>query len=103
MGRWGGGEEIYGNKMLKPLQWYHMAVTKDGDKMTIFIDGKRVGSRILGDKTMDFRTIFVGRMTSNQNMNRTEARGLVGHIDELAIFDRALSIPEIRTLASGRQ
>jgi hypothetical protein len=42
-------------------------------------------------------------MTPNAELSRTDAHGLVGHIDELAIFDRALAADEIKTLASGKR
>ncbi|MFK7910747.1 MAG: LamG-like jellyroll fold domain-containing protein [Akkermansiaceae bacterium] len=100
---WGGGTEVYGNKLLKPLHWHHMAATKKGEKLTIYLDGQKVGSQNVGNAVMDFRSIIVGRMTSNSKLSRTDARGLVGHIDELAIFDRALGADEIKTLASGKQ
>lgn len=38
-------------------------------------------------------------LNGNTGHSRTEARGLVGHIDELAVFPRALSDAEIQTLA----
>ncbi|MFT5905878.1 MAG: hypothetical protein ACI9E1_001483, partial [Cryomorphaceae bacterium] len=49
------------------------------------------------------RPIFIGRMTSNPELDRVQARGLVGRIDELSIFDRALTADEIHALASGQQ
>jgi hypothetical protein len=100
---WEGGEEVYGHTLLKPLHWHHMVATREGGTLTIYLDGKIVGSREVGAEPMDYRQIFIGRMTSNPDLNRTDARGLVGRIDELAIFDRALTVKEIETLASGQQ
>lgn len=48
---------------------------------------------------LDCRQIFVGRLNGNATQTRMEARGLVGHIDELAIYTRALTDKEIRKLA----
>jgi hypothetical protein len=42
----------------------------------------------------------VGRLNGNREQSRMESRGLVGHIDELAVFPRALSDGEIRRLGN---
>jgi hypothetical protein len=48
---------------------------------------------------LDSQQMFVGRLNGNAAQSRMEARGLVGHLDELAIFPRALSEAEILRLA----
>ena len=100
---WEGGEEVYGDTLLKPLHWHHMAATREGSTLTIYLDGKKVGSREVGAEPMNFRQIFIGRMTSSPDLIRSKARGLVGRIDELAIFDRALTVNEVETLATGQK
>ncbi len=99
---WEGGEEVYGDTLLKPLHWHHMAVTREGGTLTIYLDGVNVGSREVSAEPMNYRQIFIGRMTSSPDLNRVKALGLVGRIDELAIFNRALTVSEVEILASGQ-
>jgi Concanavalin A-like lectin/glucanases superfamily len=96
---WDGGPEIYGNTRLRPLHWYHVAATREGGQLALYLDGVMVGSEAAGSMPLECHQIFVGRLNGNASQPRMEARGLVGHLDELAIFPRALTQSEIRRLA----
>jgi hypothetical protein len=101
---WNGGEEIVGAVSLLPLRWHHLAMTRDNDSVTIFLDGRIVARGSAGAMELDCREVFIGRLNGNAGQSRTEARGMVGHIDELAVFPRALKDPEIRRLGiSGKR
>ena len=52
--------------------------------------------------SFDFRQIYFGRISPNPKMSRSKAQGLMGRIDELVLFDRALTESEVVTLANGR-
>lgn len=97
---WDGGAEVYGNLQLRPLHWYHIAATRTGGEVKLYLDGEVIAREFVGSMPLDSRQIFVGRLNANRSQTRMEARGLVGHIDELAIFQRALSDAEIRRLGS---
>jgi hypothetical protein len=97
---WDGGVEVYGNMQVRPLHWHHIAATRNREVVTLYLDGEVVARESAGDMPLDSRMIFVGRLNGNSDQSRMEARGLVGHIDELAIFPRALSDEEIRRLGS---
>jgi len=96
---WDGGVEVYGNTLLRPLHWHHIATTRKGNQLSLFLDGVAVGRESVGSMSLDYREIFVGRLNGNADQPRSEARGLVGHIDELAVFPRALTNAEVRELA----
>ncbi len=97
---WDGGVEVYGNMQVRPLHWHHIAATRNREMVTLYLDGVVVAREPAGAMPLDSRMIFVGRLNGNPEQSRMEARGLVGHIDELAIFPRALSDDEIRRLGS---
>lgn len=96
---WDGGVEVFGNTPLLPLHWHHIAATREGDQFSLYLDGVMVGRESAGSMPLDCREIFVGRLNGNASQSRMEARGLVGRIDELAVFPRALTDDEIRKLA----
>jgi hypothetical protein len=96
---WDGGSGVYGNIQMRPQHWYHIAATREGDLLTIYLDGAIVGREIVGSMPLECREIFVGRLNGNASQSRMEARGLVGHLDELVIFPRALTETELRKLA----
>jgi hypothetical protein len=97
---WDGGVELFSNARLRPLQWHHIATTRSKDTVTLYLDGEVVARESVGNMPLDCRQIYVGRLNANPDQSRMEARGLVGHIDELAIFTRALTDEEVRRLGS---
>lgn len=97
---WHGGREVYGKMEVRPLHWHHIAAVRNRDEMTLYLDGVVVARETVGSMPLDCRNIFIGRLNGNSHQSRMEARGLVGHIDELAIFPRALSDDEIRRLGT---
>lgn len=96
---WDGGAEIVGAALLRPLHWHHIAATRADGMVTLYLDGAPVARKTAGSMPLDCREIFIGRLNGNTSQSRNEARGMVGHIDELAVFPRALTDEEIRTLA----
>jgi hypothetical protein len=100
---WDGGVEVHGNSDLRPLHWYHVAVTRGDGRITLYLDGEAVASEQVGDMPLDCRNLYLGRLNANRAHNRMEARGLVGYLDELAIFPQALSMKEISRLARGAE
>jgi hypothetical protein len=95
---WDGGAEIVGPARLRPLHWHHIAATRSNGVATIYLDGRMIARETVGSMPLDCREIFVGRLNGNTQQARTESREMVGHIDELAIFPRALSQHEIQRL-----
>ncbi len=70
--------------------WHHFALTYDGDKQNLYLNGALVNSRALvGEIETNFNNLFIG-----YNFN--------GLIDELKIYKHALSPEEIRFLFNRR-
>ena len=97
---WEGGFEVYGNTLLRPHFWHHIAATRKADQLTLYLDGVKVGSRSTGAMPLNYGEIFVGRLNGNAGQSRNEARGLVGYIDELAVFANVLTDKQIAKLAN---
>lgn len=95
---WVGGVEVVGNTGLRPHYWHHVAATRSNHTVTLYVDGVTVAQESVGSLAVDCREIFIGRLNGNPAQDRTESRGLVGRVDELAIFPRALTAAEIRRL-----
>jgi hypothetical protein len=97
---WDGGSELVGAAHLTPLRWHHIAATRRDGVAVIHLDAREVAREVVGTMPLDAREIFVGRLNGNPDTSRAEARGLVGHLDELAVFPRALGDDELRILAA---
>jgi hypothetical protein len=98
-----GGAEIFGNRILRPKFWHHVALTRAGGEVRLHLDGEAVARESIPASPIDFDTLFIGRSNRPSSEIHFRERGLVGNIDELAVFGRALSDSEIRVLAAGKR
>jgi len=73
--------------------WHHIAATSDGKIARVFLDGEMAGNETesgeIEPSTFPFR---IGQAAFQKD------RGTIGRIDEVAIFNRALSPDEVRTV-----
>ncbi len=77
--------------------WYHVVMRRAAGTTTFFVDGVQVGSSMATPKvpTDDFR---VGSVSS---ANAGEGRFFAGSLDEVRVYNRAISDAEIQQLAAN--
>ncbi|MBD3249196.1 hypothetical protein GF336_04065 [Candidatus Woesearchaeota archaeon] len=75
--------------------WYHITYTKEENDYTLYIDGSSVQSNTASDVPDVDGPLYIGRYGGNLNYNYD------GTLDEIGIWNRALSEGEIVTLAGG--
>ena len=77
--------------LFKADTWIHVAVTNDGDKLRIYLDGEMVAETDFQETDGGNAFYFIGsRFTTGENF--------VGSIDDYAIFSRALNRDEINSI-----
>jgi len=74
-------------------QWYHVAVTRDGNDYSLYLDGARVVTEQDPNPIAD--------PSAPLRIGGAEAFFLNGLVDEVEIFDRALSPAEIQAIHAG--
>lgn len=74
--------------------WHHAAVTYNGITVTLYLDGVSQGSTAATPPASE-GTVLVGA-------NKGFDGHFAGRLDEVAVFDRALSATEVRALMDGR-
>lgn len=97
--------KIGGQFAVNDDRWHHAALTREGNTILYFVDGQAQGKAsnngLEGAITSDWR--FLGRERYWLNQGRQEFAGVKGHLEgaihEFCIFQRALSVDEIRVLA----
>ena len=95
----GGGWIGIGSFPFEIGQWYHVAVQRKGSLLTAFVNGTPIGSATTSVPTPDLSTPFRMGTAELDRPNRF-VRGL---IDEVRLYDRALSNVELTELyATGR-
>ena len=96
----GSAAPLVGRTTLGFRTWHHVALVREGATARVFLDGN-VTPDVEGTAewtlAADAATVFVGGRSDN-------ASNFEGRVDEVAVFDRALSPAEIAThfKASGR-
>jgi hypothetical protein len=75
--------------------WHHYAVRKQGDNFIVLVDGNKVGEWNLSFPTGASKT-YIGERTPPANY-----QPIVGKMDEVRVYDRALSTPEIKALSDA--
>lgn len=79
-------------------QWHHIAITWDGSTKQVWFDGTSVATDTGLQITWDIRDVTIGAdiddLTTDDSVN-----DLPGALDDLRIYDHALTAPEIFALA----
>gem|GEM_PF-867198 len=98
-------ERFYGQAVVAPNplvqldQWYSVVWTSDGSTTKIYVNCQLMQSAPLGAFTFSNRDdLFFGRMNDSQY-----PYWLSGDLDEIRIYDRALSLDEVRVLCDRKQ
>ncbi len=98
----GGGRENYlfvdGQHHLKTEAWNHLAMSYDGETMRLYVNGQPAGEKNIGRKrTPGHHGLAFGRRQDNSG----DGYHFRGAVDEIRIYDRALTPAEVRQ--RGRQ
>lgn len=85
---------LAGHRLLPRWEWHHVALVRDGTHVCVYLNGQPEITTTLPDETPAApETCFFGGRSDN-------AANWEGRLDEIAVFDRALSDAEIARLAS---
>ncbi len=78
----------------EPENWYHITGTYDGSKVSLYINGKLIGTESADGTMVDYgNNAYIGTYSNFNSFTP-------GVIDEVRIYDRALSETEIEQLAA---
>ena len=93
----GGGDNLYSHNLYVPYRWHHVVGQMNGDRMELFMDGEPTPPLSVDPDDIDQPGQFLlGRLTAVDKSDHTWNRSLVGQMDEVALYDRPLTIEEIR-------
>ncbi|MFT4297507.1 MAG: LamG domain-containing protein [Micropruina sp.] len=102
----GSVRTVGGETAINDDQWHHVVGTVDRQGLQLFVDGVRVARDQRYYKTKAYLGYWrIGADQTAGLASRPSDQGLVGLIDEVAVYNRALSLTEIqaRIVTSGRQ
>jgi len=76
---------------LSPNVWYHAVATYDGTRRSIYLNGQKIGSLVDSMADVQPLNFGIGKTVNSEYFD--------GWLDEVAIYDRALSDTEVAQLA----
>jgi len=89
---WDGAMDVaWADRQVEVGRWYHVAVVRADGEVVLYLDGQAVGSEQF-EPTLPITTIGFGGVGS-----------LTGQLDEVAVYDHALSVDQLaeRVAAAG--
>lgn len=93
----GGGDNLYSHNLYIPFRWHHIVGQVNGDRMELVMDGEPTPPLSVDPEDTDQPSQFLlGRLSTVPKHGTLWERPLVGRMDEVAIYDRPLTIEEIR-------
>ena len=87
-----------GSRSLERWKWHHVGFVRDGRRVSVYLDGRSPAEIEVvseGDVPSQLDQLFFGGRCDNHS-------NWEGRLDEIAIFDRALTADEIAKLADVR-
>lgn len=93
-----GGDNLYSKINYMPWRWHHLVGQLNDRRMELYLDGEPTPPLSV-DPAYANRAcqILFGRLTKIPKHNEDTSRPFVGGMDEVAIYDRPLTIEEIRS------
>jgi hypothetical protein len=98
-----GGSDVFSRRTVVPCLWHHVVGQKSGKQLELYVDGERVGTSPASpdevspeDPATTACRLLVGRLKQRSlPPDMSEVRSFEGRLDELAVYDRALTPEEI--------
>jgi hypothetical protein len=90
------GQRLIGGPAIQPGTWHNLGVTNSGNFVTLYLDGTAVASGTLTIATPAGTSFFMGRVPGSLG----DIRQLDGLVDEVRVYDTALSASEMQALAT---
>jgi hypothetical protein len=91
-------QNVKADDVIQPGVWVHLAGTFDNETYKLYINGKliKIGACSSALHFSDQNPLLIGANSNNQNQSLVDC--FKGSIDEVRIYKRALSLPEINQL-----
>jgi Concanavalin A-like lectin/glucanases superfamily len=95
-----GGKVLTASGKVEMAQWYHVVGVWNGAEQRIYVNGQRKAAAATPGLTLSATSVSgdPARIGTQAKPNRRSGRYFRGIVDEVAIFNRALSDEEIQTL-----
>jgi hypothetical protein len=94
------GGDVVGTSIIEPDMWTHLALTVSSDEVAVYVNGEKEGSRI--GEVVPAVNVGAATIGAWNNGGTDVQREMTGMMDDVLLYNRALSTGEIRYLAGKR-
>ncbi|MCP4260043.1 MAG: LamG domain-containing protein [Planctomycetes bacterium] len=94
------GGDVVGTSIVEPDMWTHLALTVSPEEVAVYVNGEKEGSRT--GETVPAVNVVALAIGAWNNGGTDVQREMTGMMDDVLIYDRALSAGEVRYLAGFR-
>jgi hypothetical protein len=92
-----GGDNLYSNVNYMPYRWHHLVGQLNEDRMELYLDGAPTPPLAVDPAYANRASqVILGRLTTLAKHHEDTSRPFVGWMDEVALYDRPLTVEEIR-------
>jgi hypothetical protein len=88
---------LVSSELVEDSVWLHLVGTFDGDTMMLFLNGQKIGTKVIPHTTLGYSNLSL-RLGLGIVINTPPKAAWKGSMDEIRIYDRALTIDEIKYL-----
>lgn len=93
----GGGTNVFSDQPYVPGRWIHLVAQHNGKAMELYVNGRLVNhTPVEYAPTPQACGFLLGRLYAPEFSTAPKARAFVGAMDEVALYDRPLSLAEIQ-------
>jgi hypothetical protein len=89
------GTSAYSATAYKPREWQHVVALKQGAAMRLYLNTELVASGADSTKLANGMKVLIGQLYPLDERRHVVARPMMGELDEVALYNRALSEREL--------
>ncbi|MFC1793311.1 LamG domain-containing protein, partial [Planctomycetota bacterium] len=94
------GGDVVGTSIIEPDKWTHLVLTVSPEEVAVYVNGEKEGSRT--GETVPAVNVGAATIGAWNNSGTDVQREMTGMMDDVLIYNRALSEGEVRYLAGER-
>jgi hypothetical protein len=89
------GTSAYSATAYKPREWQHVVALKEGAAMRLYLNTELVASGADSTKLANGMKVLIGQLYPLDERRQAVVRPMIGELDEVALYNRALSEREL--------
>lgn len=96
----GGYKSCYTPNTISLNTWYHVCMTYNGSKLCLYLNGEEVAS-VAASGPITYHNTCPWQIAGNPGATSFGSNNFIGKINDLRIYDHALSAKEVEEIAKG--